>query len=122
MGKSLSPSFFRTDLGNRLRSGREVLREFKFSILDDASSYYAGVSDDKILLQGVIDCALVEEEGITVLDFKTDYITDANRSERIARYREQVNTYAKALSRIYEMPITDAFIYFFSSDEFIRVD
>lgn len=113
--------FFQSDLGKRFAIGNEVLREFKFSILEDASEYYKGAAGDSILLQGVIDCALIEEEGIIILDFKTDWITDANRQEKVALYRDQIATYAKALSRIYEKPVAGAYLYFFSSEEFVAI-
>lgn len=114
--------FFQTELGARIRNSAEVLREFKFSILEDASNYYSGVDNDAILLQGVIDCALIEDDGITILDFKTDFIADSNLDEKVKLYRPQVSTYAKALSRIYEKPVLASYIYFFSSEQLICVD
>lgn len=30
------------------------------------------LTGEKLLLQGVVDCCFMEEDGITVLDFKTD--------------------------------------------------
>lgn len=114
--------FFQTELGQRLRSGGEVLREFKFSILEKAQNYYKDVHDDAILLQGVIDCALIEEDQIIVLDFKTDYINQTNIQEKIAQYSAQVHTYAKALSRIYKKPVSAAYIYFFSSEQLVCIE
>lgn len=113
--------FFRSRLGKRIMNGRKVLREFKFSILEKASDYYEGVDSDSILLQGVVDCALIEDDGVIVLDFKTDRITKENRSERIAQYRRQVEAYARALERIYELPVKEAYIYFFHTDELVSV-
>ena len=113
--------FFESELGRRIINGKHVLREFKFSILEDAALYYDGVNHDEILLQGVIDCALVENSGITVLDFKTDYLTEENRNIRIAQYSCQVDAYSKALSRIYELPVKEAYIYFFSTGELVEV-
>ena len=115
-------NLFQTELGKRLKTAQNVLREFKFSILVDASDYYPNASDDKILLQGVVDCALVEDDGIIVLDFKTDSVTQSNYSEKIALYRDQIRTYASALARIYELPIKAAYIYFFSLEEFALID
>ena len=40
------------------------------------------------LLQGVVDCALVEPDGITVVDFTPDYVTAATLPEVLARYPE----------------------------------
>jgi len=115
-------TFFSTDLGVQLKTAEHVLREFKFSILVDADEYYTGASEDKILLQGVVDCALIDDDGITVLDFKTDLITDVNRNEKIAAYRHQISTYANALSKIYELPVKASYIYFFSTEEFVLID
>ena len=113
--------FFQTDLGLKLMNAEEVLREFKFSIMEQADKYFSVSGDEQILLQGVVDCAILEKNGIVVLDFKTDYITQSNISEKIALYRSQVSTYANALSRIFEKPILASYIYFFSSEQVIEV-
>lgn len=114
--------FFETPLGQRLLKGNEVLREFKFSILEDAQTYYPDIIEDKILLQGVVDCALIEDTGIAVLDFKTDHITESNLTQKVAQYRDQVSTYARVLAKIYEKPVKETYIYFFSSEQLIRID
>ena len=114
--------FFQTDIGVQLITSKHVLREFKFSILVDAADYYPDAREDKILLQGVVDCALLDDDGITVLDFKTDTLSASNKSEKIALYRNQVQTYARALSKIYELPIKASYIYFFSTEEFVLID
>lgn len=113
--------FFQTDVGVKLRNCDEVLREFKFSILEDASTYYSDVTNEKILLQGVIDCAMIESGGITVIDFKTDYITDDNIHDKISQYTSQVTAYASAIARIYQKPVKSAYLYFFSSGQLISV-
>ena len=113
-------AFFRTDLGRKLRTGKYI-REFKFSILEDADAYGEGLEGEQILLQGVVDCALVEPDGITVVDFKTDYVTDATLDEVLARYRPQVDTYARALERIYERKVKGTFLYFFHLKKLIAV-
>ena len=90
-----------------------VLREFKFSILDDGSSFGDGLEGEKILLQGVVDCAIVEPDGITVIDFKTDRISEADLDAAVQRYQYQVQAYAEALSRIYQRPIKRSCLFFF---------
>lgn len=113
--------FFQSELGVHIMQSSDILREFKFSILEDASKYYNVSTDDQILLQGVVDCAIIEDTGITVLDFKSDYITKSNLADKVQIYRSQVNTYASALSRIFEKPVTASYIYFFSTEQLIRV-
>ena len=114
-------AFFASDLGLRLRSGKNVLREFKFSILDAGENFDPKLRGEKILLQGVVDCALLEEDGITVVDFKTDKVTEQTLPKRIAHYRPQVQAYADALSRIYSLPVKQAVLYFFHLDQFASI-
>ena len=113
--------FFQTEPGRKLSAGIPAIREFKFSILDDGRQYADGLEGEQILLQGVVDCALLEPEGITVIDFKTDSVTHNSLSAVANHYRLQVQTYADALSRIYEMPVRKKLLYFFSMDAFFEL-
>ena len=115
LNRSAILTFFETELGRRLMTEKHI-REFKFSILEDA-----GIEDEKILLQGVVDCALVEEDGITVVDFKTDFVTDETLPEVLARYRPQVEAYSRALERIYETKVKGTYLYFFHLKKLIAV-
>ena len=114
-------AFFETEIGRKLRSGENVLREFKFSILEDGANYDAALAGEQILLQGVVDCALMEEDGITVIDFKTDYVTAETLPQKVAHYAPQVQAYADALERIYGRKVKAALLYFFHVEEFAVV-
>ena len=114
-------AFFRTEIGCRLRLGAEHLREFKFSILDEGSHYGDGLEGEEVLLQGVVDCALIEEDGITVVDFKTDYVTQENLESTVSRYRPQVQTYCHALERIYGKKVKASWLYFFRLEKFVEI-
>ena len=105
-------AFFATDLGRKLKTGK-VLREFKFSILDDGEGYGEGLTGEQVLLQGVVDCALIEQDGVTVLDFKTDRVTSETLSAAAERYRTQVQAYARAMERICEKPVKKKLLWFF---------
>jgi len=113
--------FFATTTGQMLCSASNVIREFKFSILDDAAHYTSGVTEDKVLLQGVVDCAIIAPEGITILDFKTDRVTPENIDSVVDSYRMQVKTYARALSKIFEKDIISSQLYFFRTGTFVDV-
>ena len=112
--------FFATELGQKLQTAKEILREFKFSVLDAGENYDPRLQGEQILLQGVVDCALMEEDGITVVDFKTDYVTEETLSQRAEHYRPQVRSYADALGRIYKKPVKQAVLYFFRLRRFVR--
>ena len=114
-------TFFSTPFGKRLRNSSNVLREFKFSILEDAEKHYTDAIGEQILLQGVVDCAIIEDDGITIVDFKTDYVTEQLLPGVTEKYKAQVCVYAQALSRIYQMPVKSAMLYFFHMDTFVNV-
>jgi ATP-dependent helicase/nuclease subunit A len=114
-------AFFDSEIGRKLRSGVDHIREFKFSILDDAAGYGDGLEGEQVLLQGVVDCALLEDDGITVVDFKTDYVTEETLSDVVERYRGQVQTYANALEQIFEQTVKEQYLYFFRLNRFVSV-
>ena len=114
-------NFFKTDLGKKLLEGTPYVREFKFSILDDGKHYEPGLEGEQVLLQGVVDCALLEEDGITVIDFKTDRVSADTAQEVAERYRVQVNTYVEAMKRIYQKEVKAAYLYFFSMNDFVKL-
>ena len=105
--------FFATELGWKLIHSENVLREFKFSILDDAREYGEDLEEEQVLLQGVVDCAIVEPDGITIIDFKTDHVTADTVDTVAERYSPQINTYAAAMTRIYRKPVKGKALYFF---------
>ena len=113
-------AFFATDLGRKLQHGN-VVREFKFSILQDAAYQDPSLAGEQVLLQGVVDCALIEPDGITVIDFKTDHVTEDTIAAVTQRYRPQVETYAAAMTRIYQMKVKKALLYFFRMGKFMEI-
>ena len=115
-------TLFASDIGKKLMMAENLLREFKFSVLENAEEFVRGAVDDEILIQGVVDCAVIEPDGITVIDYKTDRITPENMTEKIGIYAQQIQIYAKALQRIYELPIKQSFLYFFSIDQFVPIE
>lgn len=114
-------AFFATEIGRDLITQKEVIREFKFSVLVDAQTYYEDVVGEKMLLQGVVDCAIIEDDGITLIDFKTDRVTKNDIAIVADKYRSQLVAYANALSKIFQKPIKSAQLYFFETNSFIII-
>lgn len=115
--------FFRSELGRRILQARRVRREAGFNQLISAArlAATAGAPDEALLLQGVIDLFFEEEDGLVVVDYKTDYITAANRSELIEQYRLQVAAYCQALAAIENRPVKAGYLYFFHIEESVQV-
>ncbi len=107
--------FVSSPLGQRVLKAKELNREFKFSVLLPARTLGPWSVDDKILFQGAIDCWFEDDDGITIIDFKTDRITDENLNDRITAYTPQVNSYSLALHSITGKKISHCILYFFSN-------
>lgn len=119
-GNAVNPAdilaFFRSELGARLRRSKRVEREFKFSLLVPAAEYYpqAGAGEE-VLLQGVVDCWFMEEDGTaTVLDFKTDRVAQDGAEGRALDYRPQLDAYSRALSQAAGVAVRRRYLWFFS--------
>ena len=106
--------FLRSPLAEEIRRGQNVRREYPFTLLMDARDYDPdAAAGETILLQGVVDCCFETEDGITVVDFKTDRVlTDAEVRRRAEQYRPQLEAYSRALERVLERPVVRRELYF----------
>lgn len=113
-------AFFSSDLYAQFGQAT-VRREFKFSILVPAQDYYEEAKgfDEQLLMQGVIDCLLETEQGLTVIDFKTDRVSKQFAAQRAETYRAQLSAYKRAAETVFGKPVTGCALYFLSSRQTI---
>ncbi len=113
--------FLRSETGRRVLNAEKLRRELKFSLLVQAEELYPGAGDDEILFQGVVDLCIEEAGEITVIDFKTDYVTPETVADRAARSTPQIRSYGMALSRMTGRPVKERILYFLTLDRAVRV-
>ena len=106
--------FLISPLAEEIRSADAVLREYRFTLLMDARDYDpAAAGEDRILLQGVVDCCFETAEGLTVVDFKTDRVrAPEEQAQRAESYRSQLEAYSHALERVLEKRVARRVLYF----------
>ena len=113
---------FDSPLGQRMKSCKKLYREFKFSLLWDAEEVFGKAPGEQLLLQGVVDCCLVEEDGLVVIDYKTDRVRTAEELEKRARfYRGQILSYAAAMERIHGKKVKQCLLYFISAGKTVEI-
>ena len=113
---------FASPLGRRMLAAPVLRREFKFSLLCDASDFFPVAPGEQVLLQGVVDCYLEEDGVITVIDYKTDRVrTRAEAIERAKVYAPQLRAYARALRRICGKPVGQCLLYFLNAGETVEL-
>ena len=108
-------------LAEDIRNGKNVLREYPFTVLIHASELDERAGDDEVLLQGVVDCCFETETGLTVVDFKTDRVFGEDVRRRAEHYRPQLEAYSSALERVLEKKVTRRALYFLTSGETVNL-
>ena len=103
-------------LGQRMaeaqRDGR-LHREQQFIIGIPAREMGRGDSQELVLVQGVIDAYMEEEDGLVLIDYKTDRVPGgrAGRERLAERYRQQVAYYQRALEQLTGKKVKENIIY-----------
>ncbi|RDI47819.1 helicase-exonuclease AddAB subunit AddA [Falsibacillus pallidus] len=123
-------SFFETDLGRKMAESSNVHREIPFSIAVPANEIYTDWNspDESVLVQGIIDCVIEEPDGLVLIDYKTDNITDRFKGKfedakpvLENRYRVQLEFYEEALRKIWKKPIKQKFLFFFDGAHILEL-
>ncbi|MCI0534695.1 MAG: UvrD-helicase domain-containing protein [Verrucomicrobiales bacterium] len=68
--------------------------------------------DEFIVVQGVVDLAVVLLTEIWLLDFKTDDVNDREWPHKVRTYGPQLKLYSLALGRIYRRSVTNCWLHF----------
>ena len=108
--------FLKSPAGRRMkeaaRAGR-LWKEQPFVLGVDAREIYPDEQEgEQILVQGIIDVYFEEEDGLVVLDYKTDKIF---RAEELAeKYHAQLDYYGKALEQMTLKKVKEKILYSFT--------
>ncbi len=106
--------FFTSGTGRMIKSAKEVKREFVFGVSIPAKGFLSGNESDKeIMLQGIIDCLLITDEGIVIIDYKTDRNFD--ETETVEKYRIQLECYKYAAEKIFKKPVISKILFMLDS-------
>lgn len=95
----------------------KLYREQPFVLGIDARRLRADFPDQEtVLIQGIIDVFFEEEDGLVLLDYKTDSV--ASMKELWNRYETQIDYYQEALQKLYGKPVKERILYSFHLEEY----
>lgn len=123
-------TFFESEIGKRLLHAKRIVRELPFSLALSTSDIYGHKvgGDEKVLVQGVIDCLYESEDGLRLLDYKTDAIqgrfssvAEAKKAV-IQRYRKQLEMYRLAIEKIWHREIKEMGLYLFDGGYYFPLE
>ncbi|ASR46696.1 helicase-exonuclease AddAB subunit AddA [Paenibacillus kribbensis] len=132
--------FFTSELGGRMLEATHVQRELPFTYTMQAVDYWnhslpsmlpaqetqkagpEGGQDDKVLMNGIIDCLFETPEGLVLVDYKTDRVSEYRTLSHLTeQYRFQLELYARVIEAITGKKVAEKWLYFLEAGESVRL-
>ena len=104
-------AYLQSELGRRMLASGEVHREWGFNLYRP---------ERNLLVQGVVDCAFLEDGGWVLVDYKTDRVEDEEAFRDT--YRPQLKWYAEALRELTGKPVKEMWLYSISRQKAYSLD
>ena len=101
--------FFNTPLGEAIRrAGQAYRREFMFLGTQPAARFDPTLDpseEEPVLVRGIVDGILELDDGLEVIDFKTDRVGADEVPQRAENYRQQMSLYAACITPLFAKPV-----------------
>ena len=131
--KAVNPSkilnFFKSDLGIMMtelhKEGKKIYRELPFyteiSSVNIDNTLSEEYENEKVRLQGIIDCFFEYNGESILLDYKTDYVSKDNEAELQKKYIKQLDYYSDAVFKITGKKVSKRYLYSFYLEKVIEI-
>ena len=117
-------AFLESSLLHRMLHARRFYREYQFIYEIPAAEVNAEISapfrEEKVLMQGIADSVFEEEDGLVIVDYKTDRLV--YEEDFVERYGDQLRIYREALGQYFDCPVKECLIYSLFLSKEIHVD
>ncbi|MEG2354281.1 MAG: PD-(D/E)XK nuclease family protein, partial [Clostridium sp.] len=120
-------NFFKSYIGQKILLNKEgVYREKSFNMAVSSTSINKKLDknlymNEYIIIQGIIDCYIDEGDCITVIDYKTDKVSNGDVETIANRYRVQLDYYTKAIEIIMNKPVKHKHLYLFDIEKEVEL-
>ena len=114
LSSTLGECFKKAYLEKRLFREKHFMRALPYHSL-----FPERAEKDEVLLQGIIDAFIVEDDGIILVDYKTDRVREGE--ELRERYRKQIMLYSDALEAILGKKVKRRVLYSFYLGEEVEI-
>ncbi|MDR1540628.1 MAG: helicase-exonuclease AddAB subunit AddA [Clostridiales bacterium] len=119
--------FANSELAARMRRSGGIMRETPFVMGLRHEIMLPGRNADKnlpselVLVHGIVDCFFEEEDGMVLVDYKSDSVNEESKWSLAEKYRIQLQIYADAIVRGTGRKVKQALLYLFALDSTIEV-
>lgn len=119
--KKAIAKFFESRLAKRMLESEKIYKEYAFTAAIPLEEMEPDIKADGevIIIEGVADCAFIENGELVIIDFKTDRVE--NGAELAEKYREQLAVYRRCLGEVIGLPVKETLIYSFKLHETVEI-
>lgn len=108
--------FFSSELYSRMSRSERVWKEYSFTCAVPVTELYPEMNaslaaGEVVMIEGVADCAFIEDGGLVIVDYKTDRVQVGE--ELVEKYSAQLGIYRCCLSEVLGMTVKKTEIYSF---------
>ena len=111
--KTRAERFIQSDLVTRCLRSDEVYKEYRFNVKIPAKLIDPEIDEafreEKVILQGAVDLAFVEDGQLVIVDYKTDRVKNPHTLND--RYASQLLLYKDAMEECLGLPVKECLIY-----------
>lgn len=112
--------FLKSDVAARILNGDKIYTEKEFLVPFNAQKALknAEYEGETVLVQGVMDCVVLNKTSAVVIDYKTDRVHSMD--ELYSRYKEQLEMYRYAVGYLFEITDIKCIIYSFTLGTYLE--
>lgn len=130
-------AFFSSETGRRACLAQWIRKEWPFTLRKKKEEIAAMAASadirekmlenlaDEVLIQGIIDCCFRDDDGIVIVDYKTDWVDRQNKNAAIKRlkeeYKRQVELYAEVVERALGERVSSKILFLLDSGDVIEL-
>ena len=113
--------FIVSDVATMILNSEKVYTEKDFMVPYSAGDALGNslYDNDRIMIQGVMDCVLQNGDEITIIDYKTDFIH--NMDQLVARYARQLELYRHGAKQLFGTEKVKCILYSFHLDKYVEL-
>ena len=112
-----------TPLVDRIINAKEFYREYQFTVNINLSEYDENIDnslkEQKIVMQGAVDLAFAEEDGLVIVDYKTDRVKDVSVLSTL--YSKQLLLYKNAMEQCTGLKVKEMYIYSVNLNKLLKI-
>ena len=107
------------NLGEFVNKTDKIYKEIGFHLYINSRELGVGSGENRVAVQGVVDLIIEKNNEVIILDYKTSRLK--NENDFVKKYKNQLDLYAKAVSKFFKKPVSKKIIYSFYLNRLIFV-